>query len=297
MYISIAVEMLVNAGFPSIVEGLRFLGLDAFELPVNREMQTKSVNGPFTEINNLSDPEQIEAYQKILTKNHLRVSSLLLANDFSRSDLDAEIAWVVHCAELASKLWADSIRIDAIMKGVEKTWSQEKRIQIFIDSMKRVLEATSKLGTHFGIENHGWQGNDPTFLDQIISAVNSPRLGNTLDTANFYWSGKPLSEVHRIIEKFVPITKHVHIKTIAYPPETRETQREMGWRYGECCCALPDGDIDIRKTVKLLYKAGYTSDLCIENESLKRFPEPERRNILRREADFLKKILNDLSGK
>ena len=52
-------------------------------------------------------------------------------------------------------------------------------------------------------------GNDPAFLHQVISGVGSPRLGNTIDTANFYWSGKPLSAVHGIVRLSPAISSRV----------------------------------------------------------------------------------------
>ena len=154
-----------------------------------------------------------------------------------------------------------------------------------------MLGRTDGLKPHYGIENHGWPGNDPDFLRRIIRGVGSPRFGNTLDTANFYWSGKPLSEVHRIIEQFAVTTKHTHIKSIAYPADRRERERERGWGYHEYCCAVYEGDIDMPLVVRYLREAGYKADLCIENEALGRYPEPERKEILRKEAEYLKRLL------
>ena len=57
------------------------------------------------------------------------------------------------------------------------------------------VERTSRRKVDLAIENHGAQGNDPAFLDGVFQKVRSPRLGMTLDVGNFYWSGKPLSEV------------------------------------------------------------------------------------------------------
>jgi hypothetical protein len=40
-----------------------------------------------------------------------------------------------------------------------------------------------------------------------------------------------------------------------------------------------------------LRKARYRGDLCVENESLGRFPEAERAGILQKEIAFLRKLV------
>ena len=39
---------------------------------------------------------------------------------------------------------------------------------------------------------------------------------------------------------------------------------------------------------KILRQAGYTGDLCIENESLSRFPASQRGEILKKEIEYLR---------
>lgn len=290
MYVAVRDQMLRWAGFGSIVEGCKAVGVEAFELAVDHDMQANALD-KWEPLVKLGSAQEISNYKGQLNQQHLRVSALLLANDFSRPDLDAEIAWVVRCAELAAALGAPALRIDAIMHTAGDSWPLEKRIQVFIDSMKRVIKATEKLPVEFGIENHGAIGNGPKFLKEIITAVGSPRLGNTLDTANFYWSGKPLSEVYAIIQQFAPTTKHTHMKNIAFPAEERERQRELGWGYDKYCCGVYEGDIEMGKVVGWLREAGYKHDLCIENEALQRYPEAERQQMLKREVELLKGLL------
>jgi sugar phosphate isomerase/epimerase len=291
MYVAVRDHMLQCAGFGSITEGCKAIGVEAFELAVDRNMQAIGVEEGWQPLVSLETPEELRAYQDALARHGLRVTALLLGNDFSRPDLDEEIAWVIRCARLASQLGAPAVRIDAIMHASGEAWTHEKRIQVFTDSMKRVLETTQDGGIEFGIENHGAIGNDPQFLREVISGAGSPRLGNTLDTANFYWSGKPLSEVHAILKEFAPLTKHTHMKNIAFPDGEGEKERERGWGYAEHCCAVEKGDIDMAKVVGWLRDAGYQNSLCIENESLGRYPEEQRPQILKGEVEFLKGLI------
>ncbi|MGB9620272.1 MAG: sugar phosphate isomerase/epimerase family protein, partial [Armatimonadota bacterium] len=147
---------------------------------------------------------------------------------------------------------------------------------------------------HMGIENHGTLGNRPEFLDSILAKVNSPRVGVTVDTANFYWFGHPLSKVREIIKHFAPHIKHTHMKNINFPADKREIQREVGWEYDRYASSLREGDIDMKWVVKTLADAGYQGDLCIENEALGRYDAEKQKAILRDDADYLKEILAGL---
>jgi sugar phosphate isomerase/epimerase len=141
------------------------------------------------------------------------------------------------------------------------------------------------------MENHGPQANDAEFLAGVLEAIPDPRLGLTLDTGNFYWSGQPLSELYRIYERFAPRVRHTHMKSIAYPPEERERRRETGWKYGEYASPLAKGDIDLPRVLKLFRQAGYDGSLTIENEALGRLSPDEKRAVLVSDAAHLKALM------
>ncbi|MHB8897716.1 MAG: hypothetical protein ACYC6Y_03105, partial [Thermoguttaceae bacterium] len=103
--------------------------------------------------------------------------------------------------------------------------------------------------------------------------------------------GHPLSKVHSLFEKYASRVFHTHCKSIKYPAEVRETQREMGWKYGEYNCPIDQGDIDFERIVKALRKAGYKNDLCIEDESLGKQPAEQCKTILAGEIGHLGKCL------
>lgn len=292
MYVSVRDAIIRSAGFPTLLEGLKYTGLRAFELEVGRDMAVYQPEADWDSRVKLDTPHAVFEYRRQLEHHGIMVSALLLGNDFSRSEHDAEIDWVAGCAHVANEFEADAVRIDAVMSPEDPdAWPLDRRIAVFADSMKKVLAATQGLRPQFGIENHGWPGNDPEFLSAIINAVGSPRLGNTLDTANFYWSGFPISEVYAILERFAPSTKHVHMKNIAFPSDMRDCRRERGWGYDKYCCPVLEGDIDMRRLVVWLKKAGYRGDLCIENESLGRYTVEERQQMIRGEAEFLNGLI------
>jgi len=291
MYVSIRDRSILHAGYPTLLGGLRALGLSSVELLFDREFSVQAI-------------EPVDGRDKFclrregdrlllrdqLSEYGVKVSALLLANNFNAPDIDAELDWVICAIEAAGSLGIEAVRIDSAMRG-ERELPFEERTRKFIDCLKRVISSTESSGVDLGIENHGSQGNDPDFLDMILKEVGSPRLGLTMDTGNFYWSGRPLSEVYEILRHFAPATKHTHVKNIRYPEEMRERRRELGWKYGDYVSPIYEGDIDHSRVVSFLKEAGYNRDMTIEDESLGKFPEEDRREILKRDADYLKEII------
>ncbi|MBD3174687.1 MAG: TIM barrel protein [Armatimonadia bacterium] len=292
MYAAIRDGVLLHAGYKTIGEGLRELDIQGIELAIDRDMTVHAIdpaeNGDRLD---LSRPEGIDALRSQCRMYKARICALLMANNFGADDVDFEVQWTVDTAKAAAVLGVPVVRIDAIMHG-EKELPLEKRQDIFHGAMARILDATADLDVEFGIENHGYQGNDPEFLEGVFERAGNPRLGLTMDTGNFYWWGHPLDEVYKILERLAPHTKHTHVKNINYPPETRQEHREMGWEYGKYVSPIPDGDIDHTKLVGYLKAIGYDRDFTIEDESLGKFAEGEGRlEVVRRDVEYVKSIL------
>ncbi len=292
MYAAVRDDIILHAGYETVAEGLQDLALIGVELDVRRDRTVHALDRPSGEGRvDLTSDASLGKLDDVCRATGVRICGLLMATNFGAEDVDAEIDWVVATARAASALGVPAIRIDAIMHG-ERDLPLEKRQDIFFTAMARILERTVDLGADFGIENHGFQGNDPEFLAGVLERAGDPRLGLTMDTGNFYWAGHPLSQVYEILERFAPYTKHTHVKNINYPEETRETRRELGWEYGTYVSPIPDGDIDHAKLVGFLKAAGYDRDFTIEDESLGKFAEgPDRKAALRRDAEYVRGIL------
>ena len=54
---------------------------------------------------------------------------------------------------------------------------------------------------------------------------------------------------------------------------------------------LYEGDIDMAFVIKALRNAGYDYDINIEDESLGHFILEERQHVLKRDVEFLRKML------
>ncbi|MFQ5809730.1 MAG: sugar phosphate isomerase/epimerase family protein, partial [Armatimonadota bacterium] len=159
------------------------------------------------------------------------------------------------------------------------------------DCVKRVLAATEGSNVDIGVENHGWGGNDPAFIDGALERVGSDRFGVTLDTGNFYWRGHPLDEVYAVMERLAPFAKHTHVKAISYPGEIRNQERECGFEYGKYVCPIAEGDIDHTRVIEWLKAAGYERSFCLEDESLGKVPQEDRAVVLAADAEYCRGIL------
>ena len=157
--------------------------------------------------------------------------------------------------------------------------------------IRNALGQTADTGVPLGVENHGRTSNRVEFLEALFSAVDSERMGLTLDTGNFYWYGYPLSLDYEIREKFAPRVKHTHVKNIKYPEDRRELTREPGWEYGKYVSPVPDGDIDHGRVAGILKAAGYEGGFALEDESYGKFDEATRTANLLRNIEHLKSVV------
>lgn len=287
------IAMALEAG--SIADACRLVGVDAVEWHCDRDGALAPLAMAGGARHAVFTPNGLAHAAADRERTGLHVPALLLATDFNREDPTAERDWVVRATEAAAALGIPALRIDAAMTG-ERDLPLAERQDRFADAMREIVERTNGLPVVFGIENHGIQGNDPEFLEGLMDRVGSTRLGMTLDTGNFYWAGHPLSTVYDILERLAPRTMHTHVKNIAYPPERREERRPAGWEYGTYVCPIPDGDIDHARVVAALAAAGYSGDLCIEDESLDRFPPARRVEHVRAAADHLHACIAAAAG-
>ena len=266
------------------------LGVEFLEISAGRDYKAFLPTGK--KVNILKNKEEFITSWK---ESGLTIHCILEFNDFS-DDNEKELDYILKGIELAESIGAKVVRIDPLPTK-EKEIEKEKVIERGVEILDRALSITRDSYVKLGIENHGIIGNDPDFLIKVVEQINSPRLGYTLDTGNFYWSGKPLSQVYEIMERLSPRVYHTHVKNIKYPRELREKKREIGYEYEKYVSPIFEGDIDHRKVAEILKKAGYTGDFCIEDESLGKYNLPLKKEILKKDLEYLKSVLRDMERK
>ena len=264
---------------------MKSLGVEGAEVEVNRDFSCPNLFTPDKK-HSIATDDQIRALAADLQAHKLQIPAFCLMNRFDENP-DEEIAWTAAVARAAQKLGVKVIRIDVVPRRL----SGEDFFKFAVDTCKRLVEQIGGTGVKLGIENHGGTTNQLEFLERLFDAVGSDRLGLTLDTANFYWFGYPLDELYTIYTKLAKRAFHTHCKSIAYPKNVQNTKRSMGWEYGKYNCPIFEGDIDFKRVLGILREAGYAGALCIENESLSKFAESERADVLKREVKFLRGLI------
>jgi len=154
-----------------------------------------------------------------------------------------------------------------------------------------VLAQTPEAQAALAVENHGRQGNDLIWLEDLLRRADSPRVGLTLDPANLYWAGYPLEQVYEITARLAPRVLHLHAKNLGHPEALRQRRRPLGWAYDGCVCPLAAGDLDYRRLLALLRAAGYPGAVAIEEEALGSLAPTQRAELLRQDVAYLQSCL------
>jgi sugar phosphate isomerase/epimerase len=266
---------------PDSWSAMKELGVTGVEVEVNPDLACPTLYRPGTGYSLATDAD-IGVLKDDLTRNRLVVTSFLMHNRFDER-LEDELEWMKRLANAAQQLNVKVIRIDVVPRRTPA----EKFLPFAIRVCRQLCDIVEGTSIRYGIENHGSITNDPEFLRGLFEGVGSPHLGLTLDTANFYWYGHPLGRLYEMFERFASRVFHTHCKSIRFPQDKKNVQRPMGWEYGKYASPIYEGDIDFARVAAILRKAGYSGDLCLENESLGKYPDNRHAEILKKEIALL----------
>ena len=256
------------------------------EVLVDPDLSCPALFGPGGQYS-IATTDQIQKLRDQFQSHHKKITAFCLNTRF---DVDAgkETEITVAVAKAAAMLGVPAIRIDLVPTKMADKPDEFMKLAIRVG--QDLIRATDQTKVRFGVENHGHYTNRPEVLRQLFEGVGSKRFGLTMDIGNFYWFGHPLSKLYDLYGEFAPWSCHTHCKSIHYPEEQREKQREMGWKYGDYVCTIYEGDIDYGRLIEILRKKGYTGGLCVEDEALGRFPKDQIAAILQKEVKFLRKL-------
>jgi sugar phosphate isomerase/epimerase len=272
-----------ETGAPDSWAALKAINADGAEVFVKPDLSCEYLYAGDDKFS-IADPAAVRDLGRRFADHGLKITAFCLGSRFDQRK-DDEIIFTFKVAEAAAELKVPAVRIDIVPREIP---DEQEFLRFAIDVGRRLVQGSGGTGVRFGVENHGRTTNKPEFLRQLFAGVDSPRFGLTLDTANFYWFGHPLSALYDIYAEFAHLACHTHAKNIRFPESERNKQRPIGWEYAKYCCPVNEGDIDFRRLAGILRRAGFTGDLCIENESLERFPAEKRAEILKKEILHLR---------
>lgn len=276
--------LLKTTGKPDCWAAMKDLDVSCLEVDITPELACPSLFHPDKKYN-LADADSVKRLADDLAANGATITAFCMHNKFDEK-LNEEIAWMQKLVPAVQQLKVGVIRIDVVPRKTP----MDQFLPVAIKACKAICDIAEGKPVRFGIENHGRFTNDPDVLDKLFDGVGSPQLGLTLDALNLYWFGHPLESLYDIIEQFAARVVHTHCKSVRYPAEQRNIRRPIGWEYAKYSAPIYAGDIDYKRVVAILRKAGYQADLCLENECLKHFPPAEQPGVLKKEIAMLKSL-------
>ncbi|MBS7609336.1 sugar phosphate isomerase/epimerase [Candidatus Bathyarchaeota archaeon] len=287
LFIAIRDGILTWSGFQDVFSGLDALGLKSLELAISKKKEDPAETRPLSALGVELSREGIEDLKETFKRKGISVCAILLDNDFSKEDLNGEVKYVTEACAIAQELGVKVVRINAVMKEIPGASLLDYH-RLTVKGIKACLRKAEDLGISLAVENHGIIANKFGFLIRLFKVIGSELFGLTLDTGNFYWFGYPLEEIYDIVYGLAPFVKHTHIKNGRVPADRRDRKRKPR---DMNMTPLYEGDIDMKIVVETLKDAGYDHDLTIEDESLGNFPVEDRKAILVKDVDYMRKLL------
>jgi sugar phosphate isomerase/epimerase len=274
------------AGKPDSWSCMQELGAECTEVCVDINLACNYLFHPERKYS-VATEDGIKALKADLACNGCRISAFMMSNHLDEQ-LDQEVAAARGLVKAAQELGVKAIRIDVVPRKLPA--KSEEFLPFAIKACKQLCAVAEGTSVRFGVENHSTITNDPQFLARLFDGVGSDKLGLTLDCANFYWWGHPLNDLYDIYKQVAPRVVHTHCKSIRYPEDKKNIRRQMGWEYAKYNCPVYEGDIDFKRLVSILRKAKYQGDLCVEDESLDKYPAAERAQVMSKEIAMLKAL-------
>ena len=151
-------------------------------------------------------------------------------------------------------------------------------------SYAQIIELAEVYEIDITIEIHGYFTTNIDRLGEMLDFVDSPRLRLNLDTGNtFIAGGNPIDFANRFAKK----VSHVHIKDVSQELADKARGKDTGIALSHS--AIGDGvnAENIRETLKILHKSGYTGPLSMEVEG-------QGGPLIEKSLHWLRRTLSDL---
>ncbi|BBH21985.1 sugar phosphate isomerase [Paenibacillus baekrokdamisoli] len=191
----------------------------------------------------------------------------------TESLFDEEVARIKQHVDLVHRLGMKHMRHDvtAFTLPQEKTTIEwfEKNLHLMVKGSQHIADYALQYGITTTIENHGFSVQSSDRVQRVLLAVDRPNFKTTLDIGNFM-----CVDEHPIIgvKKNLPYASLIHFKDFYFRAYDEHpgggdwfTTSNGNYLRG---AIVGQGDIDIRKIVKLIKESGYDGYITIEFEGM-----------------------------
>ena len=201
-------------------------------------------------------------------------------------ECDAEVARLCGQLDIAKILGCSVMRHDVCYKlgNTGNSRSFDLMLPTIAANARRVTEYAETLGIKTCTENHGYIAQDSDRVERLFNAVNHNNYGLLVDVGNFSCVDENnVTAVSRV----APYAIHVHAKDMAFSSEPKEgyTLKTRGCNYLKCTY-LGGGDVNVRKCIEVLKRAGYDGYVSIEYEGAEDCIEGIKKGL-----EFLREII------
>lgn len=184
----------------------------------------------------------------------------------TQEEMDAEVERLKGQLEVAQILGAKVMRHDVCYQlgKTGNSRSFDLMLPFIAANARKVTEYGKKLGIKTCTENHGYIAQDSDRVERLFNAVNHDNYGLLVDMGNFICADEnPALAVSRV----APYAVHVHVKDMLVRPEPTGNCRAMtrGGNYF-CGTVVGEGDIPVKRCLKILKRAGYDGFISLEYE-------------------------------
>lgn len=184
----------------------------------------------------------------------------------SAEEMEKEVERLKGQLDIAKILGAKVMRHD-VCYTLSKSGngrSFDLMLPFIAENARKVTEYAQTLGIKTCTENHGYIAQDSDRVERLFNAVNHDNYGLLVDIGNFICADEdPALAVSRV----APYAIHAHAKDMIVRPEacgTCQYATRGGNYFGGT--VIGEGDIPVKRCLKILKAAGYDGFLTIEYE-------------------------------
>lgn len=224
----------------------------------------------------VDNPELADQVRDKAKKLGIELSNYCLPADFVQDNeegFNKEVERIKEHVDIVNRMGIKHIRHDV----TAFTLPPEKRtIKYFEDSLPQIVKGSrlvadyaAQFGITTSVENHGMAVQHSDRVQRVVEQVDRDNFRTTLDTGNFLCVDEdPIVGV----KKNLPYASFVHFKDFYIRPYD-ENPGEGAWIKTATDnflrgSILGQGDIDVRKIVKLVKESGYDGYVSIEFEGM-----------------------------
>ncbi len=278
-------------GLSDIWTAMDAIGISRVEVRVGRDLSCPGLFDNGVTPYRIDTPQARKQLREKLSEKKKSIAGFcaVVRLEKGKSD-DANVEWVEKIAKAAGDFDRPLIMLPVVGGG----FSDEEFVKRAIGLVKKLSPIAERYRVQITLENLGHYWNRKEILEPVLKAVPTDRVGLALDITNMYWFGHPLSKIYELAATFAPYVRYVHVKNVNYPEDKREVQRSEGWQYGKYTAPVKEGDIDFRRIIGLLNKAGYRGDLTLEDDSLGKFDAAGQKRVLRENVQLLRGIVAEI---